>query len=783
MRLRDLTFYLLLAYLALMTLPLAFNATSTGLDPSWSYATNYFPGSVYKYGPDVIFTYGPLGFICWPENVDWKLSIAIALRLLVWAVLIAQLSIAYRRRRLAPFLCFLAILSLILAQLVLNYLFDYMLVTAALLLIVRAPPEGQRFWSGTLPLSLLVSLLFLAKASGYMTLMPAFFLYFAVAHWRQRVRPTRASLLRFGCVAIAPFPAYLFYNASLRGLWVYITATASIVSGYNDAMSTYGLPSDYLSLGCFVILLLGFGIYAVWRKWLKPEVLACVAISFFVAMKQGIVRTDHEGFFYGFSFVLFAILVLKCNTGNAACTTGAATFAVLGVLGLIGMDPVLKALSVQQWSPSPHFERVGKLFHWRETLASVAEQTKANLRADALPDSLLTQIHGAPVAVFPWELAFGPANHLNLAPLYTLQSYAAYTNRLDRATADHLRKAPGDMRLLVEWKSIDERHPLLDVPATWEAIYTGFKPDMAASGLLLLQKRDRPTAFAFNSLKQTLSDVRQWQDVPDRDHAVDVSIAFSPTLVGIGQHLVYKINPVYIEFEVDRGMPRRFRVIPDVLRYPFVVNCLPLSGADLESLLFGNVCEEKIKRFRFSGEGLSSFSPSAQITFAEDPAARLQFAVENSAESKGAVTENVGRPDVSATFGHEIALSRYSILNKNGHTQVELYWTALRKPSADYAVFIHALDSKGAIGFQFDHQLKNMLGLSTTSWVEGETVRDSFTVDPPLTCVPGAYTLRLGLYVVKPLSILPLTQATLPRPTDDWRNRAVLIPGVECRPR
>ena len=748
---------------------------------------NYLPDSIYKYGPDVIFTLGPLGFIFSPENVNSNLAVALPVRLLVWALLIAELIIFYRRRRFSTFVYFLAVLALVVAQPVLTFLFDYMVVATALLLIVRDHPEAQRFWSGTLPLSALVSLVFLAKASAFLTVMPAFLLYFALAYWQDRSKPSRASWLRFGVVAIAPFLAYLLYNPSVRGLWMYVTASANVVSGYNDAMSSEGLPADYLSLGAFAILLLGFAAYAAWRRWLRLDAIACVTIAFFVGMKHGLVMSDHEVFFYGFGLVPFAILLLKCRPVKAVNVWGGATFAALSILSLVGMNPAWKALSLPRWTLSPHLDQIDRLFHWKESVALVAAQTDANLRADALPGALLARIRGAPVVVFPWELSYAPANHLNWVPLYTLQSYAAYTNVLDLRTAERLRKAPRDTRILLEWKSIAERHPLLDVPATWEAIYSGFEGELAASDRLLLKKRERPTAFNFNPLKRTSSDVHQWQDVPSREHAVRVGITLSPTLLGIGERLLYKINPVYMELETDRGLLGRFRVVPDVLRYPFVINCLPFSRADLESLVFDNVCREKIRRFRLSGNGLDAFSSSAEVAFAEDPAARLQFDGENVDASKGAaaVMRTISSPSASsAGFGDEVALSQYSVRSDSRHTEVELHWKALRRASADYVVFVHALDSKGGVAFQFDHELKNASGLRTSSWVAGDTVTDSFSADPPWTCVPGGYALRLGLYVSSPFRIVPVTRNTFPRPSDDRKDRAVsvLITNVECKP-
>jgi hypothetical protein len=914
LRLQHVAFYLLLLYAALLTVPLVFHGLGTGLDPSGSFAINHFAMSDYKYGPDIIYNYGPLAFACFTENVGWNLPVALVLRTLVWAVLITELARAYRRQRFAPLTCFLAVLSVIVAQPVLGYLFDYLLASATVLFIIRDHPEAQKFFRGTLPLSMLLSLAFLDKASVYLMLMPGALLFFALTYWREQSKPSRASMLRCGWVAIAPFVAYLVYNPSVTGLWAYITSDAKIIGGYSEAMSTPGLPPDYRRLGTFVVLILGFAVCAVWRKWLKIEVFACVMMALSASIKHGIVSVDHEMFIYGFGLVLFGILVLECRRVKAATVAGAATWALVCILSLAGVNSLRKDLSLLRWNLAPQFERIGKLFHWRESVASMAAQTEANLRADALPDSLLARIHGAPVVVFPWELAYGPANNLNLVPLYTLQSFLSYTNSLDRLTAGHLARTPRDTRLIVEWKSILGRHPLLDVPATWEVIYNGFEGEVALPDILVLKKRDRQTAFAFKTVKHTISDVQQWQNVPDREHAVSVSVAFSRTLLGIARGLFYKIDPVYLDLETDGGERWQFRVVPDVLRYPFVINCLPLDQGGLESLVFGQVCEEKVKRFRFSGRGLGAFSSTAEIAFSEASDARLRFAAgENVFEwesgargvrfgdrfllraarlvpkhnairmeldwqslaeqplkysvfvhlldptgkmiaqadheqAPGALTaprvvkagenwrssvqlsrkqlmgvtkigvgiweapgtffladrgdrdwdnrrlilpvpKEVSRlveapPDSSgpaaATFGEELSMISYSVQRRNGQTVVELRWSALRKPHDDYSVFVHALDSSGGIAFQADHVLRNSSG-RTGAWVTGDSVVDSF----PVTCPPhipgGTHSLRIGVYIPKPMKILPVTQTTLAQPSDAWKNQSVLIPNESCR--
>ncbi len=128
-----------------------------------------------------------------------------------------------------------------------------------------------------------------------------------------------------------------------------------------------------------------------------------------------------------------------------------------------------------------------------------------------------------------------------------------------------------------------------------------------------------------------------------------------------------------------------------------------------------------------------------------------------------------------------MSLTGYTIGTKDGHTQVELRWKAVRKPSADYLVFVHALDGAGALVFQADHPLRNATAVSTSGWTAGDSVEDRFLATPPANRPAGTYSLRVGLYLKSPMKVLQLTQPVLPQPTDGWKNQAVMFANVECK--
>jgi hypothetical protein len=151
---------------------------------------------------------------------------------------------------------------------------------------------------------------------------------------------------------------------------------------------------------------------------------------------------------------------------------------------------------------------------------------------------------------------------------------------------------------------------------------------------------------------------------------------------------------------------------------------------------------------------------------------------------------SISRPDSEAPaassgqttiFGDELSLTGSYVTTRDGHSEVELRWKALRKPAANYFAFVHAVGGSSGIAFQLDHVLKNAAGAPTSSWAPEETVSDRFLAVPPAGQSPGAYTLRIGVYVPQPMRILRVAQAALPEPEDSWKGQAVLLEHIDCK--
>src|SRR6266849_2358442 len=66
----------LLVIVAVLTVPGSYGAIGTGLDPSWVWGINAFRPAGFRFGRDVIFSYGPLGYLTRPLDIARNLPTA-----------------------------------------------------------------------------------------------------------------------------------------------------------------------------------------------------------------------------------------------------------------------------------------------------------------------------------------------------------------------------------------------------------------------------------------------------------------------------------------------------------------------------------------------------------------------------------------------------------------------------------------------------------------------------------------------------------------------------------
>ena len=114
-----------------------------------------------------------------------------------------------------------------------------------------------------------------------------------------------------------------------------------------------------------------------------------------------------------------------------------------------------------------------------------------------------------------------------------------------------------------------------------------------------------------------------------------------------------------------------------------------------------------------------------------------------------AYTEPTVENAIRATFGTQIELAGFAVepvsVEPGGTAGLRLYWRALRRPDADYTVFVHVRDAAGNLVTQADGQPRGG-AYPTSFWDADELVVDEREIEMSREVVPGEYALVVGLY-------------------------------------
>lgn len=554
------------------TAPLAAEATVPGLDPSYRFAFNYFFDHGVEVGRQVLFTYGPLGFVLFPQpvghNLLWAnlflLGLVLVFSGLFWAVVLRHLHPAHPWQALA------AALLAALAGNLLGHLGAGNLLFMITLLGLLACRPGRAPWP--LLLSLLAAGLAFALKPAFAILAFALLGSHLLIEGVRRRRPLvplggllLGVLSLVGCWALA--------GGTLAGLPRFLRATWELSLGNASAM-TISLGVAWLPIAAALLL-------CVWLtavRLLRPALMLALLLPALLWLKYAYARPDHAPLFLEFSaMVLFAgLFTLDHPRLKPALLVGA-----LLALGLISSSvqllPFPRTRSFTLW----RFLAPALRFEGPDNLAGLAEiqrlhrrmeaRSRQHLRQKRLSAPVRRRIGQRTVDIYPWELSYVPANGLNWRPRPVIQSYITYTPWLDAQNAAHMSGPRAPQVLLWDlakvdgpmW-SIDRRYLLNDEPLTMAAIVGWYKLCRADRKVALLRRRQRRAYRPPRVLGEMTAPWSRWFEVPQRKEViVRARVQFRRTLYGELRRALYKEAELAVHYRLKNGRVRIHRVVPD----------------------------------------------------------------------------------------------------------------------------------------------------------------------------------------------------------------------------
>jgi hypothetical protein len=504
------------AIVALMAWPLAIAIPSNSLDASWMGGLYMGIRDGNDFGTEVVFTYGPLGFLAWPALwfswlavLAYVFSAAIYFAFVVTFVGLLQRAVGLLGAAVIAFLYLATVPDMEQLPLILG--------VAWALMALREDRPDHAVTLLAVGGGSLAAIECLIKLSVGPVILIVCLLGMIGA---------RADRLQWGL--FAGFAAggglvlWLATGQPLGSLWAYAVNGIQVVSGYNEAMSIGGASTWE---GVFSALLAIGLVVAAWFSRMRDgrarwAAVLLVAVAAFSSYKYGIVRFEPVHLSLGLSAMLGIWLVMPWRRGLAPAFLASSVAIGLVLLHIYPtearLDPIKNVIS---------FGEQAELAARPGLRQEYVDYARATLQATyALDPESLDLLKGKRVAVDPWEIAIAWAYELDWQPLPVIQNYTAYTQDLDRLNSEAvedaedgpqmiLRQNPGGTMPLGGARSFQNRMPAWDPPEQNFKIVCNFVPVHQIPAWQVL-KRVPDRCGPENLISETEADPGEAVEVP-----------------------------------------------------------------------------------------------------------------------------------------------------------------------------------------------------------------------------------------------------------------------------
>jgi hypothetical protein len=474
----------LVALLAWLSWPVASLLAAPTLDHSWAVALSLAVSRSLAFGRQVVFTYGPLGFITQPRALSGGILAAGFIGSAILAVLLAALLLRALRAQvplIPAALVALGGLLIVTAPGIVgpagaSYLDD--IGFAACALALGAPRERSAAAARRLALlgGVLAGLAFLVKFNDGLAVSLMVGVSVLGLPGTRRTIPVAV-----GAFASTVVLSWLALGQPLSALPDYVRTGIAISRGYVDSMGydlmgTNGKWEVLVVVGSALALAAGGWVsLAGFPRRQRAALAAAVLLVHYFVAREMFVRYDvpHAATLSLLVVVPLVIPWRRENLWMPFASTASLAVASIAVLGLAGITP---------GSIFDPFGRAGYLVDQLGTVFSpagaIAQGRTAIEAYDNVPPAIVDALSGHCVDVDPVEIAVIWAYpQWRWCPVGAMQSYAAYTPSLDRLDAAGFANARvGPDRVLRQYGAqIDYRNPAWESPAARLALLCNFR--------------------------------------------------------------------------------------------------------------------------------------------------------------------------------------------------------------------------------------------------------------------------------------------------------------------
>jgi hypothetical protein len=476
--------------IAWLTWPVETLAPGLGRDSSWQAGLNMAARESLDFGKELIFAYGPLGFLAQPQLYYPMNAVLAALYVGVLQVVTAG-SLLWAARASFGFLG-AAVIALVIAKMAIAlFPTTLLLPPLAFLWCAHAIRRRSSRWFLVIAAAggVIAAFEFLVRLNVGIVVLAICGLTLLM----ERERRVRNLSVLLASTLISVLAFWLASGQDIRTLPDYALYSFEVVSGYSEAMGyeQIGLEGEYVTAAVVaaVVLLVGWRNTDGWGRHDRLKLLALGAVLAYPTFKQGFVRHDSYHSVVWFITAAVVVVALSWRRDRRAETMLGLISVLVAVLGSTGLtaerlNPVRSAdAAFDQFRALVTSERL-----------ELAGEARAYMRKYYALDVWTRGLaRGRTVHIHPDDASVAWAYpELRWHPLPAFQSYVTYTKRLDKLNATFLTADGPELVLRRPVAPLDGRHFALEAPETmltmlcrYQVVYT------SPAGQLLKRRANR----------------------------------------------------------------------------------------------------------------------------------------------------------------------------------------------------------------------------------------------------------------------------------------------------
>lgn len=550
------------------------------LDSSWQGALSYFVFKGLQFGKDVIFTYGPLGYVITDTYSGYLLASRIGLDLILKGVFALLMTVTALRLRPALRLGF--VLNVLLWSVVYPdalYLLAILLAACYVIVFELSP---------VLLLGASVLFAFLSLTKFTYCLLSVTSLSIVVGHAFTRRKWLAATALVTGySVCVCSF--WYLAGQRLAGILSFAGGAGEVASGYAEAMCiSESWLAFWSGVGAVVLgttLFVGLGC-ARGGQNRAPAISLLFCVGLFVAWKEGYIRADQWHIPNLYVFLLFAApaawAIFRPPVAHRRLLLG-----ITLILFLLSYAVLSLARPPSVWLPSAYARIAANataIVHPTRYRAAFDNALWHIKQENALP-GMKRLIGQESVDVFGFEQAIALLNDLNYHPRPVFQGYSAYTPSLVIRNRDFYLGDAAPAFVIFKLQTADDRFAAESDAAVLEVILRDYELVAVEKGYLLWKRkavRQPPTAHQL--IREGVAAWGELLPLPSDRGPVWLQADIASSWLGALCAFCYKPARIVMIVESPTLGTRKYRLVRPLAESGFLVSPALADSSDVAEM-------------------------------------------------------------------------------------------------------------------------------------------------------------------------------------------------------